>query len=427
MKKNFSEKKINTYILSISIIFLITINIIYFILNLDVKSNIYAFNELFINYQAGFIRRGLLGEIFWQLNDKFSINSKFFFSFFFFIIYLAQIFLFFELFKRYIVSKAVFILITLSPSFLLFHIYSPDLYFLKDSIIKFAFILHAYIFYNFFVIKKSKEMYLKYLKFLIIPILFAIILTHEYQVFSLSLHFLISIGVSNKKEDIKKIFIYYSPLIISILLVMVFFGNPAQFENLSNILKVYNVELNDYLGGGIYKYIGSFYKWHFFYFSYDDFRSLFLSFILGVLIFYILFQYLIEKKIITFQSKYQNKYLLYFFPILIPFLLTVDHGRNLAFLSFYLISFYLVLNLNQPLFIRQVNVIYKNILTKNLINIFIFFFIFMWKLDQFAGFELQGKPNGIFKSSLFAEFIKLIKFLYIYVDMHIIDLPEIRL
>ena len=190
---------------------------------------------------------------------------------------------------------------------------------------------------------------------------------------------------------------------------MVFFGNPAQFENLSNILKVYNVELNDYLGGGIYKYIGSFYKWHFFYFSYDDFLSLFLSFILSALIIYILFQYFIEKKIITFQSKYQNKYLLYFFPILIPFLLTVDHGRNLAFLSFYLISFYLVLNLNQPLFIRQVNVIYKNILTKNLINIFIFFFIFMWKLDQFAGFELQGKPNGIFKSSLFAEFIKLIK------------------
>ena len=110
-----------------------------------------------------------------------------------------------------------------------------------------------------------------------------------------------------------------------------FLGNPTQFENLSNILKVFNVELNDYLGGGIYKYIGSFYKWHFFYFSYNDFLSLLLSFILSVLIFYILFQYLIEKKIITFQSKYQNRYLLYFFPILIPFLLTSDHGRNLAF------------------------------------------------------------------------------------------------
>ena len=427
MKKIFSEKKINTLIFSLSIIFFITINFIYFTLNLDVKTNVYAFNELFVNYQAGFIRRGLLGEIFWQLNDKFSINPKFFFSFLFFIIYLAQIFLFFNLFKRYIVSKTFFILVILSPSFLLFHIYSPDLYFLKDSIIKFVFILHAYIFYNFFVIKKDKKRYLKYLKFLLIPILFAVILTHEYQVFSLSLHFLISIGVSTKKEDIKKIFTYYSPLILAIFLVIVFLGNSTQFENLSNILKVFNVELNDYLGGGIYKYIGGFYKWHFFYFSYDDFFSLFLSFVLSVLIFYILFQYLVEKKIITFQSKYQNRYLIYFFPILIPFLLTQDHGRNLAFLSFYLISFYLILNLNQVQFIKQVNMIYKNILIKNLVFIFIFFFIFMWKLDQFAGFELQGKPNGIFKSSLFAEFIKLIKFLYIYIDVNIIDLPEIRL
>ena len=119
--------------------------------------------------------------------------------------------------------------------------------------------------------------------------------------------------------------------------------------------------------------------------------------------------------------------MLYFFPTLVPFLLTSDHGRNLAFLSFYLISFYLILNLNQAQFIRQVNMIYKNILIKNIIFIFIFFFIFMWKLDQFAGFELQGKPNGIFKSSLFAEFIKLIKFLYIYIDVNIIDLPEIKL
>ncbi len=427
MKYNLSKNKTNFYILSLSFIFFLIINLIYFTLNLNVELNVYAFNELFINYQAGFIRRGLLGEIFWQVHNKFSVDPKVFFSFFFLIIYLAQILLFFSLFKRYIVSKTIFILIMLSPSFLLFHIYSPDLYFLKDSIIKFVFILHAYIFYIYFFIKKDKEMYLKYLKFLIIPILFAVILTHEYQVFSLSLHFLISIGTSNRKEDIKKIFIYYSPLILPVLLVILFMGNQTQFENLNNILKVFNVELNDYLGGGVYKYIGSFYKWHFFYFSYDDFLSLFLSFILSALIIYILFQYFIEKKIITFQSKYQNRYLLYFLPVLIPFLLTSDHGRNLAFLSFYLISFYLILNLNQVQFIRQVNTIYKNILVKNLIFIFIFFFIFMWKLDQFAGFELQGKPNGIFKSSLFAEFIKLIKFLYIYIDINIIDLPEIKL
>ena len=152
MKYNLSKNKTNFYILSLSFIFFLIINLIYFTLNLNVELNVYAFNELFINYQAGFIRRGLLGEIFWQVHNKFSVDPKVFFSFFFLIIYLAQILLFFSLFKRYIVSKTIFILIMLSPSFLLFHIYSPDLYFLKDSIIKFVFILHAYIFYIYFFI-----------------------------------------------------------------------------------------------------------------------------------------------------------------------------------------------------------------------------------------------------------------------------------
>ena len=35
--------------------------------------------------------------------------------------------------------------------------------------------------------------------------------------------------------------------------------------------------------------------------------------------------------------------------------------------------------------------------------------IFMWKLNQFAGFGLRGVPNDIFQSSLFAEIIKFIK------------------
>ena len=200
MKKFFNEKNINSYTLYLSIVFFTVINIIYFSVNLKGNPNVYAFNELFINYQAGFIRRGLLGEIFWQLNSKFSIKPEIFFSYFFFIIYLVQIFLFFYLLKKYIVSKLIFFLVSLSPSLLLFHIYTPDLYFLKDSIIKFVLILHVFIFYNFFVLKKNKEKYLEFLKFLIIPILFIVILTHEYQVFSLSLHFLISMGVTKKKK-----------------------------------------------------------------------------------------------------------------------------------------------------------------------------------------------------------------------------------
>ena len=50
----------------------------------------------------------------------------------------------------------------------------------------------------------------------------------------------------------------------------------------------------------------------------------------------------------------------------------------------------------------------------------------MWKLNQFAGFPYDNSPS-IFQSSLFAEFSKLIKFVYAYVDLNIISLPEIKL
>jgi hypothetical protein len=429
MRNFLNDKKINTSFLLISLIFFVFINLIYFYSNFQIKMSdyIYSLHELFINYQAGFIRRGLLGEIAWQLNNFFSIEPKFFFNIFFFIIHLLQILLFFLLFRKYIVSKLIFFLIFFSPSLLLFHIYSPELYFLKDALIKTIFLAHAFIFCKFYLIDKDKNKYLKCLKILIIPLLLFSILIHEYQVFSVSLHFLITLSVVKTKDEIKKILKYYLFPIIPILLVIIFFGNQAQFEDLSNLLMKFNVKLNPYLGGGLYHYIGGFYKWHFFYFGYRDFVNLLLSFVLSVLVFYVLFQYLIEKRIIKFHTKYQSYYLYFFIPAIIPFLLTVDHGRNLGFISMYLVTFYSTLNFDKIKFTKQLNIICQNILFKSLIFIFIFFYIFMWKLDQFAGFGLEGEPNDIFQSSLFAEFIKLIKFLYMYIDHNIIKLPEIRL
>ena len=108
-------------------------------------------------------------------------------------------------------------------------------------------------------------------------------------------------------------------------------------------------------------------------------------------------------------------------------MLTSDHGRNLAFLSFYLVTFFSILKLDLLKFKKKFNFIFKDIFKKYSIFIFIFFYVFLWKLDQVAGFRLEGKPNGIFKSSLFAEFIKFIKYIYAYVDLNVINLPEIKL
>jgi len=423
-----NKEKIGKILYFLTFSFLILINFIYFYLHLtsNIEVSSYAFNELFINYQAGFIRRGLLGEIAWQIDSIFSIKPIIFFSILFLVIFLSQIFIFFFLFKNYIVSKLIFILIFFSPSLLLFHIYSPDLYFIKDGIIKFAILFHAFIFYYFVTIKKQNKKYLDYLKFLIIPFLFIIILTHEYQVFSIAIHFLISMGINKNKKAFKDITKIYLPLIIPIFLVIIFFGNEQQYENLSQILTKYDVTLNPHLGGGFIKYLGAFYKWHFFYFKYEDFVNLFASFLLGVFVIYFLFEFMIQNKILLFQNGYQKNYYIYFIPSLIPFFLTTDHGRNLSLISFYLIAFYSTLDLNKNSFNKLNEKINNSLFKKSSFLIFLIFYIFMWKLNQFAGFPYDNSPS-IFQSSLFAEFSKLIKFLYAYVDSNIISLPEIKL
>ena len=81
IKKNFNNKTVNLILSKLVLIFLFFITSIYFYLNIQEGINLspYAFNELFINYQAGFIRRGLLGEIFWNLNIFLGIEPIVFF------------------------------------------------------------------------------------------------------------------------------------------------------------------------------------------------------------------------------------------------------------------------------------------------------------------------------------------------------------
>ena len=118
--------------------------------------------------------------------------------------------------------------------------------------------------------------------------------------------------------------------------------------------------------------------------------------------------------------------MLFFIPTILCFL-ALDHGRYISLISTHLLVFYLTLNLNKKNLILLNNKLLQKF---NLLVFFIFFtfmYIFLWKLDQYAGFGIQGKEFSIFKSSLFAELIKLIKFIYSFIDIYIFDLPDIEL
>ena len=424
-----NRKKINKFALSIGMIFLIVINIIYFYLHLkaNINTNDYAFNELFINYQAGFIRRGLLGEIVWNLNIFFEIKPIVFFSYLFLSLYLMQIYFFYKVFEKYRQSIFIYLLIFLSPALILFSIYDINIYFIKDIFIKLTILFHGLVIINHIENKEGYSHYINKLKFIIVPILFLSILIHEYQVLFLSIHILLSLSFMNNKKKTLQILLIYLLLIIPVLLVLFFIGDQNQLDILNNLLQKFNVELHPQLGGGFYKALGGFYKWHFYYFGYKDFIQLLASLFFGVGIFYLVFHFCIKEKILQFHNQYQKNYIYFFTPTLLCFILAVDHGRNISLLAIHLVVFYSILIINFKKLSILKKKINENFLISRALIIFLIFYIFLWRLDQTAGFGGSAQTNTIFNSSIFAELIKLIKFLYSYINLNILDLPEIRL
>jgi hypothetical protein len=420
-------KILNNYFLEISFFLIFFIFVCYFyqsFLN-DFSTSNYAYNELFINYHSGFIRRGLLGELFFKLNLIFNINHKIFFGILFVTIYTLEIIFFYLILKKIKNFKVLITLIAFSPALLLFSIYDTNVYFVKDVFIKISILIHAIIFNTY---KNNIKKYSIYLRYLIIPLLFFIILfIHEYQVLFISIHVLFTTYFNYRNKVNNKYNLnYYLILTAPVLLVFLFIGNVDDYQNLTKFLNTHNIQIHQQIGLGLKGLLGGFYKWHFYYFSYRDFIQLLFSIFLSCGCFYFLFHYFMLKKIIIVGNDVKKNYILFFIPTLFIFL-NIDHGRNLSLLSTHLIIFYLVLDFNKFNLLNFFKIIKKNFYLKNFLYILIFIYLFLWVLPQNAGFGDKEQTNTIFKSSIFAEVIKAVKFIYYFVDKYFITLPEIKL
>ena len=250
---------------------------------------------------------------------------------------------------------------------------------------------------------KNNKVYIKNLKFILIPLLTIVMLVHEFQVLFLSIHFLLSISFLKSKNELIKILRLYSILLVPIILILIFIGDSAQYENLNSILKIFEIDnVHSQLAGGFYKTIGGFYKWHFYYFSYKDFIQLSLSLFLGAGIFFLFFNLLIKEKVLEFQNNYQKNYIYFFIPPLLCFLLALDHGRSISLFATHLVVFYSVLTLDEKKLKILKNKLDDDFLKKCLLIIFVFFYVFLWRLDQMAGFGGREQINSIFQSSIFS-------------------------
>jgi hypothetical protein len=341
---------------------------------LDVNNSM---GEWLINYQGGFGRRGLLGELFTQISLKFNFPIRktiLYFLYFIFVVYYSLIYLFFRDIKK----NKLIIISVLSPLFVLFPLAELEALGRKDILIPFFFL----IFCNFFL--KTSFLVLSSILLICFPIL---LLTHEVSIFYLPFFLIVLLFKIEKFNITKLLFIIF----ISIFFVFIIYilSNSAHSsdqikmmcDHMKNVLNdkcglgayVLNRALADNmaeLGGNITQFIRNFFV-----------------FIFGFYALVILIQnsYFNNQKI-TIISKYLNyKFLMsiVFLPTLIPFAIAVDWGRWFNLSCTMLTLFYFFCNKNKNVILNnKIKIIeifsYNSFKSKNFFLILVFILCFSW-------------------------------------------------
>ena len=420
ISRNINNIYYNFLFLIISVFFLAKISISY----QEILGDKWAYSNLLINYSAGFVRRGFLGEIFISINDLFNIGSLSFFTTLFLVAYILQIFFFYKILEKYKNYKFFITIIILSPVLLLFFIYEENVFLSKDVFINLSLLFHAYIINNKIEVKN----YNKILYLVIFPIITLNMINHENQIFFIPFHLLFTLYFySNYKKqtlDLK----YIKPYLILLLPIFLLINTSGSWEKLiiiNNSIQEFGVTIPNQFAGNFNLAIGGFVKWHFFYHNIKDFLNLFLCFSLSIFIIYIFFNFMIKKNCLRIDKSLIQKYLFIISPSFVILLIMLDHGRSLHMLSMHIIVFYLLLNFNK----KQLNNRFSNIKKNYFLNCFLFlliiFYLNFWYLPQGGGFTGIGGFSSVFKGTLTAELLNIFLIVFNYVDQNIIDLPKI--
>ena len=366
-------------------------------------------------------------EIKIPFNKTHEINALFFFSSIFLILYLIQIILYYFILKKY-KKNSLFLLIIFSPALILFNFYDINTYYVKDIFVNLTILIHC-----FYLIKFQKnfnlDKYKKFIFFVILPLLVLNILNHELQFFFIGVHLLLTIYIFEKKKIFNKKILYsYSIILLPILILVLNPGSWEKLDIINNSIRSFDATANNQLAGNLNLAIGGFIKWHFFYQDIDNFINFFLCFILSIFLFFVVFNYLIEKDILKLNYKIKKYYLLFFLPSLALFILALDYGRIINLILTHLLAFYLILEIDHTRLKHSIKNLIDGYFIKYFIILFLIFYFFMWYLPQGAGYNGIGQFNdgsSIIKNTLSNELVKIFMIFYDFIDQKIITLPRV--
>jgi hypothetical protein len=394
------KKNINFYIFTyLTILFFFSI---FFLYQKHEVANDSTISEWLINYEGGFTKRGLIGQLSIYLTNFFTIKLREVI----FILQALMVGVYFVLiyqFLKNISYNKIFILAIFTPIFILYPIAEIEVLARKE-----IFIFIYFLIYTFIPIEKKTHKF--FYKLCLLPV---VILIWEPVIFFI-LFFLFLDLIENKIKKIDKLFfLQITSYFPSILLAIYIALNPISDEShklMANSL-MENFNENCYMSCELLKTKSSIYQQ--FQGNFDKYSvEIFIRYILIIItgfgpLFILLFNSKIKNEVF-FLSKFKNlliPYLLLLSPIIILFAMGYDWGRwvNISYV-FSIISFVYIYKYNLITLSEKFleNKIFVNIKKKTFIFIVIFY-CFGWNpktaitgdVASFPGYRIPYKALKI--------------------------------
>ena len=395
------KKNINTYLFYyLLILFLFSV---FFLYQKHDVGNDSTISEWLINYEGGFVRRGIIGQLSIYLSNFFSMGLRdiiFIFQIFAVGIYFLLIFNFFKNIKL----NKFFILAIFTPIFILYPVAEIEVLARKE-----IFIFIYLITYTFIPLNKKNYKFLY--KFFLMPIA---VLIWEPIIFFILFFFFLDL-IENNLIKVNKLIINslisYIPTLALIIFIIL---NPVSDEEHKLMSEFLQNNFNEacYMSCALLKNKSSIYQQfqgNFGKYSLEIFIRYFLIILIGFgPLFILLFNSKLKKKIFFF-SNFKNllfPFLILLSPIILLFAMGYDWGRwvNISYV-FSIVTFFYIYK-NNFIILSEKFLEYK-LLKKMSKGFFIFIFIFYcfgWNpktvitgdVASFPGYRIPYKAIKIF-------------------------------
>ena len=205
--------------------------------------NSYSSSEILINYSSGFVRRGLIGELFIFFYKSFNLKPNLFFFIFNLIIYFLLYFLIFILIKKSKRIDPIYLILVLSPVFISYSLYE------KEALIR----KEIYLFISFLIfiifLKKNSNLVYSYIAIFILTTF--VILVHESNIIFSLFFWIIFFFKFIKRISLKTLILLAFPItLFHIILILLFIINPISSDQIFNMCNYTKSFFSDFKCGG---------------------------------------------------------------------------------------------------------------------------------------------------------------------------------